>query len=100
MLGKQVNNKFEKIVSRWRTSTIPEKPWYSIEKEVSELLNYYLNTFKSDYKANKATAIICLFPNDEGKRLLDIDCGGGFYSLAATHRGVSEIIVSVISSGT
>ncbi|MCJ7631552.1 class I SAM-dependent methyltransferase [Candidatus Bathyarchaeota archaeon] len=78
-------------------STIPEKPWYLIEKEASELLNYYMNTFKSDYKANKAAAIIGLFPNVLGKRLLDIGCGGGFYSLAAARRGVSEIIVSDIS---
>jgi 2-polyprenyl-6-hydroxyphenyl methylase/3-demethylubiquinone-9 3-methyltransferase len=80
-------------------STIPEKPWYSIEKEASELLNYYMNTFKDDYKANKATAIIGLFPNAQGKKLLDIGCGGGFYSLAAARRGVSKIVVSDISIG-
>lgn len=80
-------------------STMHEKPWYLIEKEASELLNYYMNTFKSDYKENKATAIISLFPDALGKRLLDIGCGGGFYSLAAARKGVREIIVGDISIG-
>jgi 2-polyprenyl-6-hydroxyphenyl methylase/3-demethylubiquinone-9 3-methyltransferase len=63
------------------------EPYYLRIKNPREFLNYYLNIYKGDYSIRRAKQVISLFPELSDKRVLDIGCGGGFYSLAAHKKG-------------
>lgn len=73
------------------------EPYYKI-KEPHEFLSYYLNAYKSEYRQQRALKIIQLFPNLNGKKVLDLGCGGGFYSGAACKKNCNDIVCLDISS--
>jgi len=76
-----------------------EEPYYQRIKDVRTFLEYYLTMYRSDYHSRRARAIINLFPRLCGKRVLDVGCGGGFYSSAiAKGGGCREIILTDFSS--
>lgn len=53
---------------------------------------YNLDIYERDYNKRRARKIISLLPKLKEKRVLDIGCGGGFYSLAAHGKGCKNII--------
>jgi len=59
------------------------KPYYLKIKNPQEFLKHYLNIYTGDYNKQRAKQIISLFPELKNKKVLDLGCGGGFYSLAA-----------------
>jgi 2-polyprenyl-6-hydroxyphenyl methylase/3-demethylubiquinone-9 3-methyltransferase len=73
------------------------KEYYYTIKDPQEFLKYYSNSYKGDYKKGRARKIISLFPELKGKRILEVGCGGGYYSLAASEKGVREITLVDIS---
>lgn len=71
-----------------------QEPYYQTIKDVRTFLKYYLTMYRSDYHSRRARAIISLFPPPCGKKVLEVGCGGGFYSLATAKSGCQEIILT------
>jgi len=59
------------------------EPYYLKIKDPQEFLRHYQNIYREDYSRARARKIISLFPELRNKKVLDIGCGGGFYSLVA-----------------
>ncbi len=60
-------------------------------------LDYYLDSYETEYREEKVKKIASLFPMLKGKRVLEIGCGGGIYSLLAKEKGAQEITLLDIS---
>jgi len=73
------------------------KPYYLKLKDPQKFLKHYLNIYNRDYGKSRARKIISLFPKLKYKKVLDIGCGGGFYSLAASKRKCKDITLVDIS---
>jgi 2-polyprenyl-6-hydroxyphenyl methylase/3-demethylubiquinone-9 3-methyltransferase len=67
------------------------KPYYFKIKDPKEFLKHYLSIYGRDYHKERSQAVISLFPELKDKRVLDIGCGGGFYSLAACRKGARDV---------
>ena len=71
--------------------------YYKI-KNVREFLSYYSRIYEQDYKKVKAHKIISIISSRmKGKKVLDVGCGGGFYSLAMHRKGCKEIMLLDVS---
>jgi 2-polyprenyl-6-hydroxyphenyl methylase/3-demethylubiquinone-9 3-methyltransferase len=75
-----------------------EEPYYLKIKDPQEFLRHYLNIYEGEYNKTRAQKIISLFPPLRDKRVLDIGCGGGFYSLATHRKNCKDIALVDISS--
>jgi 2-polyprenyl-6-hydroxyphenyl methylase / 3-demethylubiquinone-9 3-methyltransferase len=75
---------------------MPKEQYYQI-RDSSEFLEFYLNSYKDTYRKKKAKKILSLFPKLDGKAVLELGCGGGAYSLAASRKGASEVVSLDIS---
>lgn len=75
------------------------EPYYFQIKDIRKFLSHYLEIYRSDYSKTRARKIINLFPiSMKSKKVLDIGCGGGFYSLAACRKGARDITLLDVSS--
>jgi len=71
--------------------------YYKI-RNVREFLKYYSRIYEQDYKKARAHKVISILPSSmKGKKVLDVGCGGGFYSLAMYRKGCKEITLLDIS---
>jgi len=73
------------------------KPYYVKIKDPQEFLRHYLSIYEGDYNKARARKIISLFPELKGKKVLDIGCGGGFYSLASHRKKCKDITLVDVS---
>ena len=73
------------------------EPYYFKIIDPYEFLRYYLNIYQGDYNKRRARKVISLFPELKDKKLLDLGCGGGFYSLAAYRKGCKDITMVDLS---
>ena len=67
------------------------KPYYLTIKDPKEYLKHYLDIYTGDYNKARAHKIVSLFPGLEDKKILDVGCGGGYYSLIALKKGATEV---------
>ena len=59
-----------------------------------ELLTEYMNKYREEYMKAKVRSIVRLFPGSfKGIKILDLGCGGGFYSLVIASMGANDITV-------
>ena len=62
-----------------------------------ELLAEYMNKYREEYMKAKVKSIVRLFPGSfKGIKVLDLGCGGGFYSLVIASMGANDITVQDI----
>jgi len=65
----------------------------SISIDPSELLKEYMRRYNEYNLKARTNAVIKLFPATfSNLRVLDIGCGGGYYSLMVAHKGAKEIV--------
>jgi len=72
------------------------EPYYFRIKDPCEFLRYYLSIYEEDYNKARAKKIVSVFPELRNSRVLDIGCGGGFYSLAAYKKNCRNITLADI----
>lgn len=76
-----------------------QEPYYRTIKNAENLLKHYQLLHESDYEKMRHQATLRLFPIiSKDERILDVGCGGGYYSLAATKRGGRNIVAIDIES--
>jgi len=73
------------------------EPYYLRIKKPREFLRHYLNIYEGDYNKARAHKVITLFPRLRDKKVLDVGCGGGFYSLACAKRECKDITLVDLS---
>lgn len=73
------------------------EPYYLTMKDPQEFLRHYLSIYEGDYGKARALKIISLFPELKDKKVLDIGCGGGHYSLAAHRKECKGITLVDVS---
>jgi 2-polyprenyl-6-hydroxyphenyl methylase/3-demethylubiquinone-9 3-methyltransferase len=73
------------------------EPYYFKIKDTQKFLKHYLNIYKGDYNREKASKILTLLPELSGKHVLDVGCGGGFYSIAAHEHKCADITLVDLS---
>ncbi|MDH5769952.1 MAG: class I SAM-dependent methyltransferase [Candidatus Bathyarchaeota archaeon] len=62
-----------------------------------ELLTEYMSKYREEYVKAEVKSIVRLFPGSfKGIKILDLGCGGGFYSLVITSMGANDITVQDI----
>jgi len=74
---------------------------YTKIKDVEEFLHAYTALYKEDlYQTARALAVTRLFPKiNKQTKILELGCGGGFYSLTAAKMGGKEIVVTDLERG-
>ncbi len=75
---------------------LQKEPYYISFRDPEKYLTLYLRFFEDEYYSKRVSTFLKMFPQPKtnSKHLwLDIGCGGGFYSLLATQRGVSRIVL-------
>ena len=73
------------------------EPYYLKIKDPQEFLRHYLSIYEGDYNKSRARKIISLFPKLRDKKVLDIGCGGGFYSSFMHRKKCKDITLVDIS---
>ena len=74
------------------------EPYYFRIKDIRDFLRHYLSIYEGDYSKTRAWKISRLIPSSmRGKEVLDIGCGGGFYSLVVCRRGAGDITLLDLS---
>jgi len=69
-----------------------EKTYYQEIQDSKKLLKYAQALHQTYYQRKRALAITKLFPKMKDEKVLDVGCGGGFYSLIAAKKGAQDII--------
>ncbi len=72
-------------------------PYYVSIRDVNHFLEFYSRIYESDYNKARAEKIVSLIPNLEEKKVLDLGCGGGFYSIAALGKRSNDVTMVDIS---
>lgn len=73
------------------------EPYYLRIKDLKEFLRHYQGIYEGHYNKTRARKITSLFPQLRNRKVLDIGCGGGFYSLEACRRKSENILLVDIS---
>lgn len=63
-----------------------DAPYYFKIKNSEEYLEHYQRIYEGHYNKQRAKQVVSLFPNLGGAKILEIGCGGGFYSMVASQR--------------
>lgn len=80
-----------------RSNLAMTDPYYLTMEDPQEFLRHYLSLYEEDYKKARARKIVSLFPELRDKKVLDIGCGGGYYSLAARRKKCKSVTLVDIS---
>ena len=76
-----------------------QEPYYKAYMDPESFLRHYTLLYAGDYARMKHIAILRLFPVSlKDKRILDVGCGGGFYSLFAARKGGFNIVLVDLES--
>ncbi len=69
------------------------EPDYKRSATPFEILNEYMKKIEEEYMKSKIKSIVKLLPNSfKHKKILDLGCGGGYYSLSVASKGATDII--------
>lgn len=69
-----------------------QKPYYKEIQEPQEFLEHYLSLYQTFYERKRVSAITKLLPKVRNQKILDVGCGGGFYSFMVAKRGARDIV--------
>jgi 2-polyprenyl-6-hydroxyphenyl methylase/3-demethylubiquinone-9 3-methyltransferase len=69
-----------------------QKPYYRRIQKSEDFLDHYLRLYDTSYEQKRVAAIKKLLPKVKNKRILDVGCGGGFYSFIVAKQGACNIV--------